>query len=110
MDKIWLNKYPKNVASEIDLDPQHSLLNVVQDSVAKFGDKEAFMNMGKSISYNELNREAEAFAAYLQNELGIKKGDAVAIMMPNLLQYPVALIAVHRIGAIVVNVNPLYTR
>lgn len=109
MDKIWLNKYPKNVASEIDLDPQHSLLNVVQDSVAKFGDKEAFMNMGKSISYNELNREAEAFAAYLQNELGIKKGDAVAIMMPNLLQYPVALIAVHRIGAIVVNVNPLYT-
>ncbi|GAB3004646.1 long-chain-fatty-acid--CoA ligase FadD [Psychrosphaera aestuarii] len=109
MDKIWLNKYPKNVASEIDLDPQHSLLNVVQDSVTKFGDKEAFMNMGKSISYNELNKEAEAFAAYLQNELGIKKGDAVAIMMPNLLQYPVALIAVHRIGAIVVNVNPLYT-
>lgn len=109
LDKIWLNKYPKNVPAEINLDPQHSLLNVVQDSVDKFGDKDAFMNMGKTISYNELDKEAEAFAAYLQNELGIQKGDAIAIMMPNLLQYPVALIAAHRVGAIVVNVNPLYT-
>ncbi len=109
MDKIWLNKYPKNVATEIELDPQRSLLNVVRESVEKFSDKPSFTNMGKSISYRELDEKAEAFAAYLQNTLGIKKGDAVAIMMPNLLQYPVALIAVHRIGAVVVNVNPLYT-
>ena len=109
MDKIWLNKYPKNVPTEISLDPQHSLLDVVSESVKKFANKDAYMNMGKSITYSELDQQAEAFAAYLQNTLGIKKGDAVAIMMPNLLQYPIALIAVHRIGAVVVNVNPLYT-
>lgn len=109
MDKIWLNKYPKNVPTEINLDPQHSLLDVVAESVKKFADKDAYVNMGKSITYRELDQQAEAFAAYLQNTLKIKKGDAVAIMMPNLLQYPIALLAIHRIGAVVVNVNPLYT-
>ncbi|QTH64824.1 long-chain-fatty-acid--CoA ligase FadD [Psychrosphaera ytuae] len=109
MDKIWLNKYPKNVPTEINLDPQHSLLDVVAESVKKFADKDAYVNMGKSITYRELDQQAEAFAAYLQNTLNIKKGDAVAIMMPNLLQYPIALLAIHRIGAVVVNVNPLYT-
>jgi long-chain acyl-CoA synthetase len=109
LDKIWLNKYPKNVPAEVVLDPQHSLKDVVRTSVQKFGNQPAFTNMGKTITFNQLDQQAEAFAAYLQNSLGIKKGDAVAIMMPNLLQYPVALVGAHRIGAVVVNVNPLYT-
>lgn len=109
MDKIWLKKYPEGVPAEIVLDPQHSLKDVVRESVQNFGEQTAFTNMGKSITFNQLDQYAEAFAAYLQNELGIQKGDAVAIMMPNLLQYPVALVGAHRIGAVVVNVNPLYT-
>lgn len=109
LDKIWLKKYPEGVPAEIVLDPQHSLKDVVRESVQNFGEQTAFTNMGKSITFNQLDQYAEAFAAYLQNELGIQKGDAVAIMMPNLLQYPVALVGAHRIGAVVVNVNPLYT-
>lgn len=109
MEKIWLNKYPENVPSEIDPDHCGSLVDIFAQSIAKFGEKTAFLNMGGSLTYNELDAHADAFAAYLQNDLGIKKGDAVALMMPNLLQYPIALLGTHRAGAVVVNVNPLYT-
>lgn len=109
MEKVWFNKYPSDVPQEIDPDHYKSLLDIFEQSIQKFGDRTAFVNMGKSITFNELDQYANDFAAYLQNTLGVVKGDAVAIMMPNLLQYPIALLGIHRAGGIVVNVNPLYT-
>lgn len=109
MDRVWLKRYPAGVPAQIDPDHYSSLLDIFEQSIAKFADKIAFVNMGKSITYQQLDQQSQAFAAYLQHELGLKKGDAVAIMMPNLLQYPVALMGVLRAGCSVVNVNPLYT-
>ena len=109
MDRVWLKRYPAGVPAKIDPDHYSSLLDIFEQSIAKFADKIAFVNMGKSITYRQLDQQSQAFAAYLQHELGLKKGDAVAIMMPNLLQYPVALMGVLRAGCSVVNVNPLYT-
>lgn len=109
MEKIWLNKYPENVPEEINPDHYDSLVDIFNESIQTYADKTAFINMGKSITYRQLDKYANAFAAYLQQTLGIQKGDAVAIMMPNLLQYPVALLGIHRAGGVVVNVNPLYT-
>lgn len=109
MDRVWLNSYPEGVPAQIDPDHYSSLLDIFSQSSEKFADQVAFINMGKSITYRELDRQSTAFAAYLQHELGLKQGDAVAIMMPNLLQYPVALMGVLRAGCSVVNVNPLYT-
>jgi len=109
VDRVWLKRYPAGVPAQIDPDHYSSLLDIFEQSIAKFADKVAFVNMGKSITYRQLDQQSQAFAAYLQHELGLKKGDAVAIMMPNLLQYPVALMGVLRAGCSVVNVNPLYT-
>jgi len=109
VDRVWLKRYPAGVPAQIDPDHYSSLLDIFEQSIAKFADKIAFVNMGKSITYRQLDQQSQAFAAYLQHELGLKKGDAVAIMMPNLLQYPVALMGVLRAGCSVVNVNPLYT-
>lgn len=109
MEKTWLNNYPSGVPADINPEHYHSLLDIYEQSIVKFADKPAYINMGKSITFTELGEYADDFAAYLQNSLGIKKGDAVAVMMPNLLQYPVALLGIHRAGAVVVNVNPLYT-
>lgn len=109
MDRVWLNSYPEGVPAQIDPDHYSSLLDIFSQSIEKYADKVAFINMGKGITYRELDRQSQAFAAYLQHELGLKQGDAVAIMMPNLLQYPVALMGVLRAGCSVVNVNPLYT-
>lgn len=109
MDRVWLKRYPAGVPAQIDPDHYSSLLDIFEQSIAKFADKVAFVNMGKSITYRQLDQQSQAFSAYLQHELGLKKGDAVAIMMPNLLQYPVALMGVLRAGCSVVNVNPLYT-
>lgn len=108
MDKVWLKRYPSGVPAEIDPDQYPSLLDIFSQSIEQYADKKAFINMGKSITYAELDQKSTAFAAYLQS-LGLKKGDAVAIMMPNLLQYPVALMGILRAGCTVVNVNPLYT-
>jgi len=109
VDRVWLKRYPAGVPAQIDPDHYSSLLDIFEQSIAKFADKVAFVNMGKSITYRQLDQQSQAFSAYLQHELGLKKGDAVAIMMPNLLQYPVALMGVLRAGCSVVNVNPLYT-
>ncbi|MDX5407779.1 MAG: long-chain-fatty-acid--CoA ligase FadD [Chromatiaceae bacterium] len=109
MDRVWLKRYPSGVPAEINADHYPSLLDIFEQSIAQYPDKTAFINMGKSISYRELDKQSTAFAAYLQSTLGLKKGDAVAIMMPNLLQYPIALMGVLRAGCVVVNVNPLYT-
>lgn len=109
MDRVWLKRYPSGVPAEINADHYPSLLDIFEQSIAQYPNKTAFINMGKSISFTELDQQSTAFAAYLQTELGLKKGDAVAIMMPNLLQYPIALMGVLRAGCVVVNVNPLYT-
>lgn len=108
MEKIWLKNYEQGIAEEIDPDRCASLMHVFEKSVSKYGDKTAFVNMGKSITFNELDEQSTHFAAYLQKQ-GLKKGDAVAIMMPNLLQYPIAMFGVLRAGLVVVNVNPMYT-
>jgi long-chain acyl-CoA synthetase len=108
VEKIWLNHYDSRVAPEIDPDRYASIIDILDESVAKYGDKTAYINMGQTISFSELDSLTRQFAAYLMNN-GFKPGDAIAIMMPNLLQYPVALFGILRAGMTVVNVNPLYT-
>lgn len=109
MEKIWLKNYPADVPEEIDPDRFASLAELLENSVSQYADQPAFINMGAVMTYRKLEERSRAFAAYLQNGLGLKKGDRVALMMPNLLQYPIALFGVLRAGMVVVNVNPLYT-
>ncbi|RUO64975.1 long-chain acyl-CoA synthetase [Pseudidiomarina planktonica] len=108
MEKIWLKRYPPGVPDTIDPDHYASLVDIFEESVRKFGEKSAYVNMDCELSFIELDEQTKAFAAYLQS-LGFEKGDAVGVMMPNLLQYPVALFGILRAGMTVVNVNPLYT-
>ncbi len=109
LNKVWLNRYPADVPAEINPDRYQSLTDMLEQAVARYADKPAFINMGETMSFRKLEEQSRAFAAYLQQGLGLKKGDRVALMMPNLLQYPVALFGVLRAGMVVVNVNPLYT-
>ncbi|MBR9787264.1 MAG: long-chain-fatty-acid--CoA ligase FadD [Vibrionaceae bacterium] len=109
MDKPWLSRYPSDVPETINPDQYESLVEMFEQSVQKYADQPAFMNMGSVMTFRKLEERSRAFAAYLQNELKLKKGDRVALMMPNLLQYPVALFGILRAGCIAVNVNPLYT-
>lgn len=109
MDKPWLSHYPSDVPKEINPDEYLSLIEMFENAVRNYADQPAFENMGSVMTYRKLEERSRAFAAYLQNDLKLKKGERVAIMMPNLLQYPVALFGVLRAGLIVVNVNPLYT-
>ncbi|WP_372930453.1 long-chain-fatty-acid--CoA ligase FadD [Shewanella putrefaciens] len=109
MDQPWINHLPKDVPAEINVDQYSSLVDMFETAVAKYADQPAFINMGATLTYRKLEERSRAFAAYLQNELKLEKGDRVAIMMPNLLQYPIALFGVLRAGMVVVNVNPLYT-
>lgn len=105
----WLAEYPPGVPQTIDIDAYASLADVLERSCAKFGASPAFECMGQRIDFAALDRLTQDFASYLQNVLGLQRGDRVALMMPNLLQYPVALFGVLRAGLVVVNVNPLYT-
>jgi long-chain acyl-CoA synthetase len=109
MEKIWLSHYPQGIAAEVDVHEFASLKDVLRRSCERFADLPAFSNMGASITFAELDQHSRDFAAYLQETLGLHKGDRVAIMMPNLLQYPVVLFGVLRAGLVVVNVNPQYT-
>ena len=106
--KPWLANYPNGVPAEIAPLEYQSLGDLMVDSCRKYGSKPAFTCMGKSITFTELEKQSAAFAAYLQGK-GLSKGARVAIMMPNVLQYPIAMMAVLRAGYTVVNVNPLYT-
>ena len=109
MERIWLRNFPKGVPAEVDIEEFTSLTDVLERSCQRHADLPAYTNMGASITYAELERSSRDFAAYLQKGLGLKKGDRVALMLPNLLQYPVALFGVLRAGLVVVNVNPQYT-
>lgn len=106
--RIWLSSYPEGVPAEIDASQYDSLVSLMEESFSKYADRTAYSFMGQNIGYQETDAKSQAFAAYLQS-LGLEKGDRVAIMMPNVPQYPVAVAAILRAGLVVVNVNPLYT-
>lgn len=108
MDKIWLKSYPPGVPAEIDASQYASVPELLEESFSKYRDRKAFVCMGKAITYGELDKLSRQFGAWLQSR-GLARGARVAIMMPNVLQYPVAIVAVLRAGYTVVNVNPLYT-
>ncbi|PIL41491.1 long-chain-fatty-acid--CoA ligase [Massilia psychrophila] len=108
MEKIWLKSYPDSVPAEIDPDQYVSLVQLLEESFVKFADRNAFVCMDKFLTYAELDEYSRRTAAWLQSR-GMKKGARVAIMMPNVLQYPIAIAAILRAGYTVVNVNPLYT-
>ena len=108
MEKIWLSSYPAGVAAEIDPARYRSVTQVFEEAFTKFADRNAYVCMGKNLTYGEIDRMSRIFGAWLQ-QTGMPKGSRVAIMMPNVLQYPVAIAAVLRAGYTVVNVNPLYT-
>lgn len=107
--KVWFRHYEDNVPHEVDINQYTSLLEVLEESFDKFTDHESFYCMGKSFSYTELDILTKKFASYLQNDLGLERGAKVALMMPNILQYPIALFGILRAGMVAVNVNPLYT-
>ncbi len=109
MEKIWLKSYMPGVPEEVDLDEFSSLADLFDKSVGKYAARTAYINMGRALGYAELNRQARNFAAYLQAVLKLPRGARIALMMPNLLQYPVCLFGALRAGYIVVNCNPLYT-
>ncbi len=108
MDKIWLQSYPPGVPAEIDPDQYRSLVHLLEESFSKYADRKAYVCMDKFLTYGELDAYSKRLAAWLQSR-GLAPGARVAIMMPNVLQYPIALAAVLRAGYTVVNVNPLYT-
>ncbi|MDZ7747580.1 MAG: AMP-binding protein [Halofilum sp. (in: g-proteobacteria)] len=109
MDRVWLKHYQPGVPAEIDADAFPSVGAVFEQACSRFADRDAFHCMGAALTFAQFDARSRDFAAYLQHELGLEKGDRVALMMPNCMQYPVALYGVLRAGLVVVNVNPLYT-
>lgn len=109
MQKIWLSSYEEGVQPEIDVTRYRSVVDVVNYGVQQFARQEAFYNMGKSLSYQEVGQLSDQVASYLQNVLKLPRGERVAIMMPNILQYPIAVFGILKAGLVVVNTNPLYT-
>ena len=107
-ERVWLGSYPEGVPTDIDASQYDSLVGLMADSFAKYANRAAYSFMGQDISYAQTDVKSQALAAYFQS-LGLEKGDRVAIMMPNVPQYPVAVAAILRAGLVVVNVNPLYT-
>ena len=109
MEKPWLDSYEKGVKAEIDETLYQSIPDVFRQSVEKFANQPAFQNMGKTLTYAEVGKLVEDFASYLQNVLKLPRGERVAIMLPNLLQYPIAFFGILQAGLVAVNTNPLYT-
>ncbi|MFQ5754719.1 MAG: long-chain-fatty-acid--CoA ligase [Acidiferrobacterales bacterium] len=109
MEKIWLKHYQKGIPAEVDLAQFTSLKDIIEKSCRKYKNLPAYSNMGVTLTYAEVDEHSRRFSAYLQKVVGLEKGDRVAIMMPNVLQYPVALFGILRAGMTAVNVNPLYT-
>jgi len=109
VEKIWLKSYPEGVPAEIERPAYKSVLDMIEYSVGEYSDQPAYTNMGTTLTFGELDRLSQQFACYLQKKLRLMKGERVAVMLPNVLQYPVALCGIFRAGLVVVNVNPLYT-
>lgn len=109
MEAIWKKHFGTDTPAEINPEAYNSVVEIFEESCAKYGDNVAFSNFGKGLTYNQVNDLSRQFASYLQNGLGLQKGDRVAIMLPNVLAFPVAMFGILRAGLIQVNVNPLYT-
>ncbi|PIT51570.1 long-chain-fatty-acid--CoA ligase [Snodgrassella alvi] len=109
MEKIWLQSYQEGVRAEVDVRAYSSIIDVLHTSVKKFGPQPSFSNMGTTLTYTQTATYVNQFTSYLQNVLKLQKGERVAIMMPNVLQYPITVFGVLQAGGVVVNVNPLYT-
>lgn len=109
MEKIWLKNYPKGTPAEIDPDQYTSLVQLFKESCTQFASDPAYYSFGVTLRYQQLQAYSQQFAAFLQNTLQLKKGDRVGLMLPNILQYPIALFGVLSAGGVVVNINPLYT-
>ena len=109
MEKIWLKSYPAGVPAEIPTPPFKSVRDMLEYALHEFAERPSYTSMGTTLTYADLDRLSMQFAVYLQKKLRLVKGERVAIMLPNLLQYPVALCGIFRAGLVVVNVNPLYT-
>jgi long-chain acyl-CoA synthetase len=109
MDRVWLKSYPAGVPADVDLRKLRTLVQLIHESCAQHGDSVAYVQMHSSLTYAQVDRLANRFAAFLQKQLGMRKGERIAIMLPNLLQYPLAMFAALRCGLTVVNTNPLYT-
>ena len=109
MEKVWLKSYPTGIPEFVELERYASLAHMFDDCAERYRHLPAFANMGTSLSFSELNIESYNFAAYLQTELGLRKGEYVAVMLPNILQFPVAVYGILRAGLAAVNINPQYT-
>jgi long-chain acyl-CoA synthetase len=109
LSKHWLATYSARIAAEIEPDAYHSVLDMLEDAIKQFADKPAFCCFGQVLTYADVDRLSRRFAAYLQRQLGVKKADRVAVMLPNIPAFPLAMLGIVRAGAIQVNVNPLYT-
>ncbi|HHE8746199.1 TPA: long-chain-fatty-acid--CoA ligase FadD [Haemophilus influenzae] len=109
MEKIWLQNYPEGSEKFLDTSKYESILDMFDKAAREHPDRPAYINTGQVLTFRKLEERSRAFAAYLQNEFKLQRGDRVALMMPNLLQYPIALFGILRAGLIAVNVNPLYT-
>jgi len=109
LEKLWLKSYPPGMPAEVPTPPYRSIRDLCEHSFATYPDNPAYTNMGTTLTYADLNRLSMQFACYLQDNLGLTRGERVAIMLPNVLQYPVAMCGIFRAGLVVVNVNPLYT-
>jgi len=109
LEKIWLKSYPEGIPAELPPSEFHSVREMFESAFKAYPDRPAYTNMGTTMSYRQLDQLSMQFACYLQQELGLTRGERVAIMLPNILQYPVALCGIFRAGLVVVNVNPLYT-
>ncbi|MFC1696512.1 AMP-binding protein, partial [Pseudomonadota bacterium] len=108
MNQPWLDRYPEGVPAEIDLTGYSSILDIFQESIEKYRTQTAYVNFDREMTYDDLDRHTRHFAAWLQSK-GLRKGDRIALMMPNVLQYPVAIFGAMRAGLVIVNTNPMYT-
>lgn len=109
VDRIWTQHYPPGVSQEISYDKYSTILDIFEEACRRFADKPAYSNMGATITYGELDTLSANFAAYLQNHTNLKKGDRIAVQMPNLIQFPVVVFGAMRAGMVIVNTNPMYT-
>jgi len=109
-DRPWLATYREcGIPAQIDPNAHRSVVHMLEGAMKKYADKPAFRSFGQTLTYADVNRQSHNFASYLQAKLGVKKGDRIAVMMPNLLAFPIAFLGIIRAGAAQVNVNPLYT-
>ena len=110
MERIWLDSYPPGVPHDVDMTQAGSILDVLNQSCSKYADRPAYSNFGHVVSFAQIDQMTRQFAVYLQKDLGLEKGDRIAIMMPNIIQYPVVVFSAIRLGLVIVNIDPMYTQ